>query len=170
MSFLTVILSTSHHHLAGRKMQFGRAAKENGCYPLLNQVAEVAIVGGWEECGRSSMRTPRSAENELCHNVVTRNIRPGTSAFLSFHGRMMERLCENRFAFLKELAVFGVWALIDIDSGPNEGNSQRVICGPKWVWFSRALGCDPPNWQVSISPLIERADSKYSKAAELSAA
>jgi len=59
------------------------------------KVAELAIVGGWEECGRSGMRTPRSAENIYCHNVATHNIRPGTSAFLSFHGRMLERLCEK---------------------------------------------------------------------------
>ena len=55
-------------------------------------------------------------------NVSSANIKPGTSAFLSFHGRMMKRLCESRFAFLKE-RVYGVWALIDINSGPNEGNS-----------------------------------------------
>jgi hypothetical protein len=36
--------------------------------------------------------------------------------------------------------------------------------------FRVLLGCDPPNWQVPISPLIKRADSKYSKAAELGAA
>jgi hypothetical protein len=30
---------------------------------------------------------------------------------------------KSSFAFLKELAFFGVWALIDINSGPNEGNS-----------------------------------------------
>jgi len=52
MIFLTVILSTSNHHLAGRKGQFARAAKENGCYPILNQVAEVAVVGDWKEGGR----------------------------------------------------------------------------------------------------------------------
>jgi hypothetical protein len=51
MSFLTLILSTSHH-LAGWKGQFARAASENGTYPLHNQVAKVAIVGGWE-FGRS---------------------------------------------------------------------------------------------------------------------
>jgi len=32
------------------------------------------------------------------------------------------------------------------------------------------LGCDPPIWQVLISPLIKRADSKSSKAAELGTA
>ena len=37
MSFLTLILSTSHHHLAARNMQFNRAALENGNYPKKNQ-------------------------------------------------------------------------------------------------------------------------------------
>ena len=82
-------------------MQFARAAKENGCYPLLNQIAEVALVGDWDDRGHSGMT--RSSENDLFHNVAVRYIKPGTSAFLSFHGRMMERLCESRFAFLKEL-------------------------------------------------------------------
>jgi hypothetical protein len=36
--------------------------------------------------------------------------------------------------------------------------------------FHVLLGCDSPNWQVLISPLIKRADSNYSKAAELGAA
>ena len=93
MIFLTVILSTSHHHLAGRQGQFSRAAKETGCYPLLNQIAEVALVGDWDDRGHSGMS--RSSENDLCHNVAGRNIKPGTSTFLSFHGRMMDRLCEK---------------------------------------------------------------------------
>jgi hypothetical protein len=85
MSFLTVILSTSHHHLAGRQGQFARAAKENGRYPRLNQVAEVAILGDWEEFGKSS--SPKfSTEYTLCNNIVSRNI-PGTSTLLAFHGR-----------------------------------------------------------------------------------
>ena len=87
-SFLTVILSTSHHHLAGQQMQFARAAKENGRYPRLNQVAEVAILGDWEELGQSSIRSPkRSAEYDLCHIILSRNILPGTSMLLAFHGR-----------------------------------------------------------------------------------
>jgi hypothetical protein len=36
--------------------------------------------------------------------------------------------------------------------------------------FRVLLGCDPPNWQVPSSALINRADTKYSKAAELGAA
>jgi hypothetical protein len=65
-------------------------------YPKQNQVAKVAILGGWDDFGRSSVSTPKpSAEYHLCEDVVTRHIRPGTSAFLSFHGRMMERLCEK---------------------------------------------------------------------------
>jgi len=36
--------------------------------------------------------------------------------------------------------------------------------------FCVLLGCDPPNWQAPSSALISRADSKYSKAAELGAA
>jgi hypothetical protein len=95
MIFLTVILSTSNHHLAGRKGQFARAAKENGCYPILNQVAEVAVVGDWKEGGRSSAR--KSGEYICCDNVASHYIKPGTSAFLSFHGRMMEKLCEKAY-------------------------------------------------------------------------
>ena len=87
-SFLTVILSTSHHHLAGRQGQFARAANENGRYPRQNQVAEVAILGDWEELGQSSIRSPkRSAEYDLCHIILSRNILPGTSMLLAFHGR-----------------------------------------------------------------------------------
>jgi len=47
MSFLTPFLSTCH--LEGRKRQFAQAATEHGLYPRQNQVAEVAIVGDWEE-------------------------------------------------------------------------------------------------------------------------
>jgi hypothetical protein len=68
MIFLTVILSTSHLHLAGRQGQFARAAKVNGCYPLLNQVSEVAVVGGWKEGGRSSV--VRSEEYKYCERFV----------------------------------------------------------------------------------------------------
>jgi hypothetical protein len=87
-SFLTVILSTSHHHLAGHQMQFARAAKENGRYPRLNKVAEVAILGDWEEFGRSLIRSPEHSEQyTLCNNVASRNIALGTSTLLAFHGR-----------------------------------------------------------------------------------
>jgi hypothetical protein len=88
MSFLTPFSSTSHH-LEGREGQFARAAMENGMYPRRNQVAEVAIVGDWEEVGRSDMNSPaaRSAEYTICCNLVQRNILPGTSTLLSFHGR-----------------------------------------------------------------------------------
>ena len=84
-SFLTVILSTSHHHLAGRQGQFARAANENGRYPRQNQVAEVAILGDWEERGLSSIR--KSAEYVMCNTIVTKNIPRGTSTLLAFHGR-----------------------------------------------------------------------------------
>jgi hypothetical protein len=86
-SFITVILSTSHHHLAGWQGQFARAAIENGMYPRLNQVAEVAILGDWEEHGLSSIRSPKFAEYGICMNIVTRNIARGTSTLLAFHGR-----------------------------------------------------------------------------------
>jgi hypothetical protein len=36
--------------------------------------------------------------------------------------------------------------------------------------FRVLLGCDSPNWQVPSSDLINRANSKYFKAAELGAA
>ena len=88
MIFLTVVLSTSHHHLAGHQMQFARAAKENGRYPRLNKVAEVAILGDWEEFGQSSIRSPKhSTEYDLCHKIESRDILPGTSTLLAFHGR-----------------------------------------------------------------------------------
>ena len=119
----------------------------------------------------------------FCSNLVERNIVPGTSTLLSFLGRtqvvgtcvcmawpwVAETMWKSRFAFLKGLAVFWVWALIDINSSPptHEGKSQRVIRGPKWVWFRVLLGCGPPNWQVLSSALISRADAKDSNAAEL---
>ena len=127
MSFLTLFSSTSHH-LKGRKMQFARAAKENGMYPRQSQVAEVAIVCDWEEFGRSGLSSPaaRSAEYIICCNLVQRNILPGTSTLLSLHGRtkvgtcvcmawpwVAETMWKSSFAFLKELAVIWVWALID---------------------------------------------------------
>jgi len=42
---------------------------------------------------------------------------------VSFISWKNETMWKSSFAFLKELAVFGVWALIDINSGLNEGNS-----------------------------------------------
>jgi hypothetical protein len=62
---------------------------------MQNQVAEVAIVGGWEEFGRSTQSLPKSYEYSLCGNVVNHYIKKGTSMLLSFHGRTKDGLCEK---------------------------------------------------------------------------
>jgi hypothetical protein len=91
-------------HLAARNMQLDRArcfgywpfTLVNGQNPKQNQVAKVAILGGWDDFGRSSVSSPKpSAEYHLCEDVVNKHLAQGTSTLLSFHVRTKGRLCEK---------------------------------------------------------------------------
>ena len=75
---------------------------------------------------------------------------------------------EMKFAFLKELVIFCVRALTDTlyKLRPNYTGRKATegYVAPNGYGFRVILGCGPPKWQVPISALLSRPDSKDSNA------